>query len=105
MGAKCSRRALLNPLPAGGGFSAYSAHMMDLEGRHPATREIAQYFAYDHLTHPDMRDASKSCHDLAERMIVVLPDGPELTFGLRQLLLAKDAFVRQAIPRPMPSVD
>ena len=73
--------------------------MRNLDERHPATREIAQYFAFEHLTHPDMRDASRLCHDLAENMITLLPDGPELTAGLRKLLEAKDCFVRQALPR------
>lgn len=57
---------------------------------------IARYFAYDHLKTP-LREVSKQCHDLAAEMIDTLPDGPELTFGLRQLLLAKDAFVRAAL--------
>jgi hypothetical protein len=35
---------------------------------------------------------------LAEAMIVELPDGPELTAGLRKLLEAKDCFVRAALP-------
>lgn len=73
--------------------------MMNLEGRHQATREIARFFAYEHLTHPDMRDASRFCYQLAEEMITLLPDGPELTAGLRKLLEAKDCFVRQALPR------
>jgi hypothetical protein len=69
---------------------------MDLEGRHPATQQIAWFFTYDHLPQP-LRDVSMHCHFLAEIMIRDLPDGPELTFGLRQLLLAKDAFVRAAL--------
>jgi hypothetical protein len=71
--------------------------MHDLSDRHPATQQIAQYFAYGHLPAP-LRAVSEQCHDLAERMIEDLDDGPELTFGLRQLLLAKDAFVRAALP-------
>jgi hypothetical protein len=41
---------------------------------------------------------SKPCGGLAEEMIRVLPDGPELTAGLRKLLEAKDCFVRAALP-------
>lgn len=67
-----------------------------LADRHPGTVAIAKYFECGHL--PDRLQAfSKPCHDLAEGMIRALPDGPELTFGLRQLLLAKDAFVRAAL--------
>ncbi|PRY56421.1 hypothetical protein B0I28_10970 [Glycomyces artemisiae] len=32
-------------------------------------------------------------------MIAALPDGPELTAGLRKLLEAKDCFVRAALDR------
>lgn len=69
---------------------------MDLEGRHPATQQIARWFAYDHLPEP-LREISSRCHTLAEDMIEILPDGPELTTGLRKLLEAKDCFVRAAL--------
>lgn len=42
---------------------------------------------------------SRPCHDLAAQMIAALPDGPELTTGLRKLLEAKDCFVRAALDR------
>ena len=70
--------------------------MKNLDGRHPATTGVARYFAYEHLKTP-LRSVSKECHDLAERMIGNLPDGPELTTGLRKLLEAKDCFVRAAL--------
>jgi hypothetical protein len=69
---------------------------MQLDGRHPATQSIARFFAYDHLP-PHLQTVSRASYDLAAAMIAALPDGPELTFGLRQLLLAKDAFVRAAL--------
>jgi hypothetical protein len=64
--------------------------------RHPATREIARWFSYGHLT-GDLRAVSGSCAALACDVIEELPDGPELTTGLRKLLEAKDCFVRAAI--------
>lgn len=70
--------------------------MIGLEGRHPGTVAIARWFAYDHLPQA-LRDVSQPCHDLAEDMIRELPDGPELTAGLRKLLEAKDCFVRAAL--------
>jgi hypothetical protein len=70
--------------------------MNDLPNRHPGTRQIARYFAYDHLKTP-LRATSQACHDLAEQMIGDLPDGPELTAGLRKLLEAKDCFVRASL--------
>lgn len=71
--------------------------MMNLEGRHPATRELAQFFAYGHLPEGKLRSTSEACAALAMLMIEQLPDGPELTAGLRKLLEAKDCFVRQAL--------
>ncbi|MDI3341622.1 MAG: hypothetical protein QJR03_13950 [Sphaerobacter sp.] len=69
---------------------------MDLTGRHPSTVHIAKYFRFDHLP-PHLQAVSRACHDLAEQMIRALPDGPELTAGLRKLLEAKDCFVRAAL--------
>lgn len=69
---------------------------MDLSGRHASTVHIARYFAYQHLP-PHLQPVSRRCHDLAEAMIADLPDGPELTVGLRKMLEAKDAFVRAAL--------
>jgi hypothetical protein len=75
---------------------------MDTTGRHPGTTHLARYFDYDHLPLP-LQAISKPCHDLAKQMIDALPDGPELTAGLRKLLEAKDCFVRAALDaRPDP---
>lgn len=70
--------------------------LRNLQHRHPATQQIATYFAYDHLD-TALQAISKPCADLAEQMIRALPDGPELTTGLRKLLEAKDCFVRAAL--------
>lgn len=70
--------------------------MQNLDGRHPGTVSIAKYFAFEHLS-GHLRPVSEQCHDLAEAMISELPDGPELTAGLRKLLEAKDCFVRAAL--------
>lgn len=69
------------------------------EGRHPGTTHLAQYFDFDHLP-PHLRGVSERCASLAAAMIGGLPDGPELTAGLRKLLEAKDCFVRAALDRP-----
>lgn len=66
--------------------------------RHPATQWIAQFFAYDHLP-PDLQAVSAPCCVLAMTMVRALPDGAELTAGLRKLLEAKDCFVRAAVIR------
>lgn len=69
---------------------------MDTNDRHPSIQHVAQFFSVGHLP-GDLQAISQECHDLAERMIAVLPDGPELVVGLRKLLEAKDAFVRTAV--------
>jgi hypothetical protein len=70
---------------------------MDLTGRHPSTVSIARYFAFEHLPEPQ-RSISATCSALKDAMIAELPDGPELTTGLRKLLEAKDCFVRASLP-------
>ena len=70
--------------------------MMSMEGRHPSTAGLYRFFAYDHLKTP-MRGISAASESLAREMIVNLPDGPELSAGLRKLLEAKDCFVRASL--------
>lgn len=65
-------------------------------GRHPATTGLLRYFAYAHLPE-HLQAVSRPCGDLAAEMVNELPDGPELTSGLRKLLEAKDCFVRAAL--------
>jgi hypothetical protein len=64
--------------------------------RHPATEHLLQFFAYDHLPQ-HLQDISAGSFLLAQDMTTMLPDGPELTSGLRKLLEAKDCFVRAAV--------
>jgi hypothetical protein len=70
---------------------------IDTAGRHSATAHLAGFFTYDHLP-PHLQAVSRPCAEFAHAMIAALPDGPELTVGLRKLLEAKDAFVRAALP-------
>lgn len=64
--------------------------------RHPATTAILRHFEFGHLP-PHLAVVSRECHQLADEMAFRLPDGPELTAGLRKLLEAKDCFVRAAV--------
>lgn len=70
--------------------------MDEFTDRHPGTRGLLRYFAYAHLPE-HLQEVSKPCGDLAFAMARTLPDGPELTSGLRKLLEAKDCFVRAAL--------
>ena len=67
------------------------------EPRHPATVAILRHFSYAHLPER-LQKISEPCAMLAQRMADTLPDGPELTTGLRKLLEANDCFVRAAVP-------
>jgi hypothetical protein len=69
----------------------------DLEKRHPGVQQIVRFFEYGHLPE-GLSPVSADCAWLAAQMIGNLPDGPELTAGLRKLLEAKDCFVRAALP-------
>ena len=64
--------------------------------RHPGTTHLLRYFEYAHLP-VHLQPVSAACGDLAQQMTAALPDGPELTAGLRKLLEAKDCFVRAAL--------
>ncbi|WP_228271264.1 hypothetical protein [Acinetobacter brisouii] len=59
---------------------------------------ILKYFNYEHLPE-HLQVVSKPIGDLARQMDEQLPDGPEKSTGLRKLLEAKDAFVRQALDK------
>lgn len=68
-----------------------------------SAQQILRYFAYQHLP-ARLQVVSQSCHDLAYRMARTLPDGDELADGLRNLLRAKDSFVRAALDAPTDGV-
>jgi len=75
------------------------AYTAAVEGRHPGVVGIVRYFAWSHLpTH--LQAVSMPLGRLALEMVETLPDGPELTAGLRKLLEAKDCFVRAALDAP-----
>ena len=62
---------------------------------HPAVQQVLWYFGASHLP-PELRALSEDCGALAVAMASRLPQGPELTVGLRKLLEAADCFVRAA---------
>lgn len=66
------------------------------ESRHPSISGVLKHFKYAHLPQ-HLQTVSKPCGDLAVQMANVLPEGPDLTCALRDLLSAKDNFVRAAL--------
>lgn len=73
-------------------------------GRHPSTQHFEKLFAYSHLPAGPLQDTSAAVNVIACQMVRTLPDGPELSSGLRKLLEAKDCFVRAAL-ETIPSVE
>lgn len=71
---------------------------LDLTGRHPAVAGIMRWFEHGHLP-ARLAAVAAPCAGLAEELTRNLPDGPELTAGLRKLLEAKDCFVRAELDR------
>ena len=70
--------------------------MTDYSNRHPGTQHMMRFFEYGHLP-PHLQAVSFDLCNLAYKLVEKLPDGPELTAGLRKLLEAKDCFVRAAV--------
>ncbi|WP_018503088.1 hypothetical protein [Parafrankia discariae] len=68
----------------------------EFDDRHPATLGLLKFFTWAHLP-AHLQEVSRPLGELAEQMVRTLPDGPELTAGLRKLLEAKDCFVRAAL--------
>lgn len=68
----------------------------DLSGRHPEVVRLHGYFTYSHLS-PLLQGVSEHFADLADTLVRVLPDSPELTACLRKLLESKDCAVRTAL--------
>ncbi len=62
-----------------------------MENKYP----ILTYFSYAHLP-PSLQAISKPFAELA-RVLAELPEGPEVSAGLRKLLEAKDCAVRAAL--------
>lgn len=72
------------------------AILAEVGARHPSVVQVLRYFAWSHLPE-HLQAVSRPVGELAVTMVQRLPDGPELTAGLRKLLEAKDCLVRQAL--------
>lgn len=67
-----------------------------LSERTPATQQLLRWLVPNQLLHGAQFEVSAQVEELALGLLHVLPDGPELTAGLRKLLEAKDCFVRSS---------
>ena len=68
---------------------------------HQSTKQVLQYFTYDHLP-PDLAAVSRPICELAFDLASLLPPGPEVTVGIRKLLEGKDALCRAALAARTP---
>lgn len=70
--------------------------MLDVQDRHPAVREFADMFEYAHLP-VTTQAVSKTFHDHAADLLLLLPDGPGLTRALHRLWESKNEAVFLAV--------
>lgn len=69
---------------------------VDSTQRHPSTVHALRAFRFGHLPE-HLQAISAPFTELAYRLVELLPDGPELTTGLRKLTESKDCMVRAAV--------
>ena len=65
--------------------------------RHAGTQHFRSLLAPNPKLSPDLHLVAVEVNKLAEQILDLCLDGPELSAGLRKLLEAKDCFVRQAL--------
>ncbi len=63
---------------------------------HPSTAHLLSLFSWEHLP-PPLQAVVIPVASIAEAYAETLESGPELSVGLRHLLDAKDALVRQKV--------
>jgi hypothetical protein len=68
-----------------------------LSERHQATQQLMRWLVPNQLLQGTAFEVSCQIEESALAMLHILPDGPELSAGLRKLLEAKDCFVRAAV--------
>jgi hypothetical protein len=68
-----------------------------IEGRHPAVQDVCKYFMDGGHLPTQLQIPFEAVQRLVIEMLGYLPDCPQLTIGLQDLLRAKDAFVRSAL--------
>lgn len=63
---------------------------------HPSIEGMLRSFSFDHLPAGKIRNTSREFSDLAHAMAGELPSSADVTYGLRKLWEAKNAFVYAA---------
>lgn len=78
-------------------YSDNSPEKIAFLNRHPSSLHMMKVLAPNPNLTGELFEISKACWLLGLGLFQVLPDGPELTAGLRKLVEAKDCFVRAAL--------
>ncbi|MCO7195400.1 hypothetical protein [Pseudonocardia sp. McavD-2-B] len=69
-----------------------------LDGRHPSVEHVARFLLVPNPNLPAPLYAIADAYAAhTRRLLGLIPDGPELTAALRDLLVSKDAAVRAAL--------
>lgn len=68
---------------------------------HIATRQVLRFFRFDHLSDGPGKEVAAHFAAFAEGLADLLPEDPETTIALRELLKSKDAAVRAALEIPV----
>jgi hypothetical protein len=71
--------------------------------RHSGVAALLRWFEFDHLPVGLPRDVSERINGLVHALTTELNESAELTAAVRDLLKAKDAFVRAAIETVRPA--
>lgn len=67
---------------------------------HPSTQNLLNWLKPNMNLPPEQFEVAQKFHGLAVDMAESVPEGPELTTGLRKLLEAKDCCVRASMGEP-----
>lgn len=72
-------------------------YLSSLPDRHPSVAQVAQWLELDPNLAGDARRVSELCAQFTGALLGMVPDGPELTAGLRKLVEAKDCLSRATL--------
>jgi len=76
--------------------AAASEIFEQFSGHHDSIADVLHATGHHHLPQESAQIAAW-CRNLAEEMIAIIPDDPQLSTGLHQLLDARDSFLRAAL--------
>lgn len=70
---------------------------MDLTELHPNTQYLMRALVPNPRLPDDVKIIAAQIYESAASVVAIVPEGPDLSAGLRKLVEAKDCFIRQAL--------